>query len=329
MKLGMEIPAFPTVSPMRLLAPGGRKLKRWFPFAEKNGQLTFLGRTAIYHGLQTLDLARGSTVLVPAYHEGVEIDTLLASGYHLRYFRVSKNLGVDLADVTKRLDSSMSALYVIHYFGFPQPIDDIRAFCDRHGLKMIEDCALALFSRDRATWLGSVGDMAIFSVHKTLPVANLGFLLTRTATPLHHLRPVPVTTTFVQTVDVLRRSVRATPMAPVERAAMAMRRLLTRTTSLDVVQDVNPEEGQWASRMAEIGVSRWSRYMLHGTDPEKIISRRRRNYRHLATRLNDRLQLPFPSLPDGVCPLFLPLLVENKLEVQRRLAERGVMCVSF
>src|SRR2546430_17421972 len=101
-----------------------------------------------YHGVATLNRPAQTTILVPAYHQGVEIDALLAAGYALRYYRVDEQLRIDLADVEQRLDNTVSALYVTHYFGFPQPLEPIRRLCQARRLKLIEDCALSLFSRD-------------------------------------------------------------------------------------------------------------------------------------------------------------------------------------
>jgi len=67
--------------------------------------------------LAVLKLPEHSTILVPAYHQGVEIDTLLAAGYQVRYYRVDERLLVDFEDLERRLDRAVSALYVIHYFG--------------------------------------------------------------------------------------------------------------------------------------------------------------------------------------------------------------------
>ena len=69
--------------------------------------------------------------------------------------------GADVAIVGAPIDETVSALYVIHYFGFPQPLRLARSFCDAHRIALIEDCALSLFSRDDGVWLGSVGDLAL------------------------------------------------------------------------------------------------------------------------------------------------------------------------
>jgi dTDP-4-amino-4,6-dideoxygalactose transaminase len=154
---------------------------------------------------------------VPSYHQGVEIDTLLAAGYQVRYYRVTEQLCVNLEDVEQRVDDTVSALYVIHYFGFAQPLDPIRRFCDAHRLQLIEDCALSLFSRANGTWLGSVGDLALYSVYKTLPLPHGGFLLTKAGQPASALPPAPLASTFIQTLDLLHQGLQASGWGRLER----------------------------------------------------------------------------------------------------------------
>src|SRR5262245_13919179 len=201
---------------------------RWFPFDVPGGAWTFSGRVALYHGLPHLDLPPHSVILVPNYHQGVEIDALVAAGYKLRYYRVGQQLEIDLCDVERRLDAEVSALYVIHYFGFPQPIARLRAFCDAHGLKLIEDCALSLFSRDGSQWLGSAGDLAIYSVYKTLPLPHGGFLITKEEQPAPALDGAPLRSTVVQTMDLINQTLRVTGWAGVERTITRTTRTLKR-----------------------------------------------------------------------------------------------------
>ena len=219
MKPATVVPVYPTLA--SLSAPPVARRKRlnaqwrtWFPFSCGSGLWSFSGRVALYHGLPSLELPVGSTILVPSYHQGVEIDTLLAAGYRLRYYRLDESLAIDLRDVERRLDATVSALYVTHYFGFPQPIAAVRGFCEAHGLRLIEDCALSLFSRhDDGTWLGSHGDLALFSVYKTLALPHGGFAVTKRALPATTLRPVPLASTLVQTIDLVQQTLRATGWA--------------------------------------------------------------------------------------------------------------------
>ncbi len=322
-----EIPAFPSLSPFRLLSPGNRAWQECYPFTEDNGSMTLIGRVALYHGLLSQKL-EGATILVPNYHEGVEIDTLLAAGCKLVYYSVTDDLRIDLDDVEQRLQDA-KVLYVIHYFGYPQPMDEIMAFCKKHDLKVIEDCALALFSRDTGGWLGRYGDIAIFSVHKTCPTPGLGFLRSNQPVKLDGLVPVSSKTTLIQSVALFRRSIRASSLAGIERGLMALRRWISRTTSVDIHEDLNPEKGQWDPRMSKLAPSKWAYYLMRFINPNRIIARRRENFERLADGLRGFADLPVDRLPDGMCPLFLPILVERKLEVQKRLGELGVESINF
>src|SRR5438105_15451798 len=86
----------------------------------------------------------------------------------------------DFADARKRAaGADVSAVYVIHYAGFPQDMAEARKLADELGVPLIEDCALALLSRDGGDPLGSTGDVSVFCLYKTLPVPNGGLLLVR------------------------------------------------------------------------------------------------------------------------------------------------------
>ncbi len=203
MAMRSRIPVYPSAASFPRLGRLRPKWRGWFPFNSPSGTWTFSGRVALYHGLPTLHLPPGSTILVPAYHQGVEIQTLLVAGYRLRYYRLDERLGIDFADLERRVDKSVSALHVIHYFGFAQPLEPIRSFCDAHRLKLIEDCALSLFTQDNGTWVGSVGDLALFSVYKTLPLPHGGYLVTKEGPSRNGLHPAPWRSTALQTLDLL------------------------------------------------------------------------------------------------------------------------------
>jgi dTDP-4-amino-4,6-dideoxygalactose transaminase len=110
--------AYFTLPPISLCARGSDAWKQVFPFTEPGGAWTFSGRVALFAGLRQIQLPVGSTVLVPSYFQGTEIDTLIAAGYKLRFYAIDDNFEVDLADVEQKLDDNVSALYIIHYFGY-------------------------------------------------------------------------------------------------------------------------------------------------------------------------------------------------------------------
>jgi len=320
---GAVIPLGPTWSQFTRLPNWSSRWQQSFPFSAPTGTWAFSGRVALYHGVATLNLPAQSTILVPAYHQGVEIDALLAAGYALRYYRVDEHLRIDLADVEQRLDDTVSALYVTHYFGFPQPLEPIRRLCESRRLKLIEDCALSLFSRDDRTWLGSVGDLAIFSVYKTLPLPHGGFVVTKSERPTRALPPAPRASTFVQMGDLLQQGLRTSGWGQFEAWALRTSQQFTKAIRWNRRQTIC-SGSDWDPRMLGYGVSPWVARLMRLMDPAVVVARRRMNYMRLASRLRSHVTCPFPDLPAGTCPLFFPVIVPERRLFQQDLELLGV-----
>jgi dTDP-4-amino-4,6-dideoxygalactose transaminase len=323
------VPVYPTGGHFWRLPSWSAKWRAWFQFSVQSGMWTFSGRVALYHGLGSLKLPEHSTILVPAYHQGVEIDTLLAAGHQVRYYRVDERLLVDFEDLERRLDRTVSTLYVIHYFGFPQPLEPIQRFCEAHRLRLIEDCALSLFSRDNGTWLGSIGDLALFSVYKSVPLPHGGFLLTKNARPAVRLRPAPSSSTCAQALDLLHQGLQASGWMGLERCLARTSRWVTRRMHWDRSRTITSGGASWDSRLLEYGASSLSRGLMRLVDPTDVVVRRRSNFAQLVARLRDHLSVPFHELPAGTCPLFLPVMVPDKPRFQRELERRGVQSVNL
>jgi dTDP-4-amino-4,6-dideoxygalactose transaminase len=326
---GRVIPLLPTLSASALLRPAGSAWRGWFPFCDNGPDWTFSGRGALHHGLPSLSLPRGSTILVPPYHQGVEIDTLLGAGYRVRYYRLGEQLMLDFADLERRLDETVSALYVIHYFGFPQPLRLARSFCDAHRIALIEDCALSLFSRDDGVWLGSVGDLALFSAYKTVPVPHGGLLVTKVKRERPSLRPAPLGSTLVQTLDLLHEGLKASGWRRTEQWLTRATRWVAAAIRWERHRAVSAGIGHWDPRLLTYGASPWVAWLTRRVDPAEVVARRRRNFERLASHLRGRLSLPFPALPPGICPLFLPVMVSDKASFQESLARQGVQSADW
>jgi dTDP-4-amino-4,6-dideoxygalactose transaminase len=75
------------------------------------------------------------------------------------------------------------AIGIVHYAGIPCDMDAIMAIAARHGLKVIEDCALAVGARWRGKHVGVFGDAAIVSFYpvKHITTGDGGMFVTRHA----------------------------------------------------------------------------------------------------------------------------------------------------
>ncbi|HEX8909449.1 MAG TPA: DegT/DnrJ/EryC1/StrS family aminotransferase [Anaeromyxobacteraceae bacterium] len=325
---GRVLTALPTLSP-RLLAPRLRAAPAPFPLGGVEARRYYFARNAVWQAARMLGLA-GHEVLVPAYHHGVEVEALEAAGAAPRFVRVDAEMRLDLAHLEGSIGPRTRALYVIHYLGFPQPLDEVMALARRRGLPVIEDCALALLSRDGAVPLGSRGDAGVFCLYKSLPVPNGGVLaLNRELDAPAPARAAPLASTLSHATgsflahlalrhgpagasvrEGLRRAQRAV------RSATGLRPLATGTMHFDPAA-------------ADVGMSWLSRLILENLDYEAIVEARRRNWSLLFARLRELAPPVQHELPPGVCPLFYPLLVDDKPRTAAQLAARGIETIEF
>ena len=144
-----------------------------------------------------LGVGDGDVVLMPAYHHGVEVEAVRRTGARVVFYRVDARFTADLDDIRAKAKGAR-VLYLTYIAGWPQPLDEARAIAREHGLLLVEDVALSLFSRDAAGRpFGAAGDLAVFCLYKTLPVPHGGVALASAPLPpgrappllstLHHL----------------------------------------------------------------------------------------------------------------------------------------------
>jgi perosamine synthetase len=331
----MSYPPEPYISALLSLSPAGalgRRDDSWrstFPFSSPFGGWAFSGRAALAAGLAGLGLEAGAQILVPAYFQGTEIDTLLRRGYKLKFFRVRPDFSANLDDIERLVTDRTAALYIIHYFGLPQPLDELAALAHRRGIKLIEDCALSLYSRDSETWLGSRGDLSFFSVYKTVPLPHGGYVVLKEPGRIEVLPPPPLQSTFNQTIDLMMEHLLSTghrsPLGRTRRAFRLVRRVLGWTRG-EVVESGSIA---WDKRILDFGASRLVRELMNLHRPEDVVARRRENFRILHGLLREHSVLKFEHLPTGTCPLFYPIVVHDKEAAQRALRDRGVGSINL
>ncbi|MEO1140134.1 MAG: DegT/DnrJ/EryC1/StrS family aminotransferase [Pseudomonadota bacterium] len=343
------ITAMPTQMSLRLL-PKNRVAD--LPFTDRSRLQTFSGRVAIFQGVKALGLGEGDHVLLPAYACGSEVDAVVKAGCDPVYYPVLPDLSPDLEACRARLaeTKTIKAFFVTHYFGFAQPIAEMRHFADQHGLALIEDCAHGFLSASPdGTPVGRTGDIAIFSYMKTLPLTDGGACVSnKTGLNVHdaQLRPPAISKLIGRFLFQLELSLKRNgafaaklfstvvrgparllksaihmlkgkkkPMAP---PAEGRRETLTPSEEMEVLA-LDPARINWS-------ISKLASGTMARLDLDRIRDIRRRNYKRLVHAVG---QIPgirplFDALPEGTCPLFCPIELEDAPEVQLDLARNGV-----
>jgi perosamine synthetase len=325
---------------------GERAQLQPFPLDRREALLTFSGTAAMYQAFRSLRLPPGSVVLCPSYNCGHEIEPLTRLGLTVECYRITADLAIDLDDLERRFDENVKALVVTHYFGFAQPLAQLRALCDRYGVLLVEDCAHALLSDDASGTLGRVGDLAIYSMRKTVPIPNGGAVLFNNTAPARQddLQPPARMSTWLKSVDlvgksVLDRFVRSRAwrdvlpliaLSPLVLGSRALEGLYPRSSSAHYNPD--DEDFRFATEILSWGISPLSLRILDRIDWSGIAARRRRNYRFLAQALQgiDGCRVLLPTLPDYTCPLYLPIFVQQRpVDVYHHLARNRIYADVF
>ncbi|HLO15289.1 MAG TPA: DegT/DnrJ/EryC1/StrS family aminotransferase [Anaerolineales bacterium] len=84
-----------------------------------------------------------------------------------------RTYNIDPAKIEQAITPKTKAILVVHLYGQAADMDPINAIAQKHGLKVIEDCAQAHGARYKGSRAGSLGDAAGFSFY---PGKNLGAL---------------------------------------------------------------------------------------------------------------------------------------------------------
>ncbi|HEV2075181.1 MAG TPA: aminotransferase class V-fold PLP-dependent enzyme, partial [Thermoleophilaceae bacterium] len=283
---------FPPLDPRTYARRAQRELP--FPLEEERCRIFHLARHGLVRGLTALGLRPGDQVLAPAYHHGSEIEALVRSGLGCRFYEATETLAPDPDELEASLGPRVRALHLIHYLGFPQDAVRWRRWCDERGLLMIEDAAQAwLAGAERP--VGSLGDLAIFSLYKTLGVPGGGAVVCAAPLPAPGGRP----------------ALHAARLAKAHRSWVALR--WPRLAHPRQVRSGPPGggvgEGEFAVGDPDTPPSMLTRFLLRRLEPAGAPERRRQNYRFLLDRLGGLVPPPFADLPGGASPFAFPVAV--------------------
>jgi dTDP-4-amino-4,6-dideoxygalactose transaminase len=311
----------------------------WPQFANRQTIFTHQGRDAIALICKHWGLGPEDEVLVPAYNCGSEVDPLLWCVCRVVLYRVDSKTNIDPDDIRNRITNRTKLLYVTHYFGWPQDIEELTQYCRSRNILVLEDCALSLFSSGPKVPIGHTGDAAIFSFPKTLPVPDGGALILRNAERDFDpaLKPPDRKDILFRTLPLLQinliRTAERLCLYPLARKLFGKNLLRQDTSDSDDSSgypDI-PYSYYFDSETADWSASRITKRILARVIADEIISRRRSNYLYLHNSLQDVVGIKplFQTLPTGVCPLVFPVLVSNRSRWVAELNNRGVSGIAW
>jgi len=126
------------------------------------------GRFALYHGLKSIGLKEGDEVLIPSFICRDVLSAINQLSLSPIYYDVDIELKPQLSSDCFKF---AKAILIVNYFGFPQNLELINEYIEKNKCILIEDNAHGFLSCDsQGKYLGTRGDMGIFSIRKTIPL---------------------------------------------------------------------------------------------------------------------------------------------------------------
>ena len=240
------------------------------------------------------------------------------TGYRVVYYRLNEDLTVDL-DYLKELMGRVKAdaILTMNYYGSAKTDDAVR-LAKENGLVVIEDFSHCTFSLKQI--FNPEVDIYVSSIRKSVGVCDGSIILSKEKMPEQYIQE------------------EVKDFADKRFVAQTDKRHYTWSKDQEKKQEflgtIRECEGIIDEFTAVRPISERAKKMLAQVNGEEIAYARKQNMKHLWNRLNEFQKVSgvscgFKIVPglercfDGA-PFSLPILVENRDEVQGKLARRGV-----
>ncbi len=109
------------------------------------------------------------------------------AGIKPRLVDVGEDLNIDCKKIEKTINKKTKAIMPVHLSGIPSDLEKIKKICKKNRIHLIEDAAHAFGTKFKNKFIGTVGDVGIFSLHprKNFHVLGDGGLVVTNNTKLY------------------------------------------------------------------------------------------------------------------------------------------------
>jgi dTDP-4-amino-4,6-dideoxygalactose transaminase len=115
-----------------------------------------------------INLKKGDEVILPSYGFVSIANAIVLRGAKPVFVEINpEDLNISYDDIKNRTTNKTKAIYVIHYAGNACEIEKISQFAKSKKIFLIEDAAHAFLGKYKNKFLGTFGDIGVFSFHET------------------------------------------------------------------------------------------------------------------------------------------------------------------
>ena len=115
-----------------------------------------------------LNIKSGDEVIMPSYGYVSLCNAVVLRGGTPIFAEINpKTLNIDPDDIKRKITKKTKAIFVIHYGGNACELDQIIKIKNKFNLFLVEDAAHSFLGKYKNKYLGTIGDIGVFSFHET------------------------------------------------------------------------------------------------------------------------------------------------------------------
>ena len=153
--------------------PFVQKLEQdWCNYYDVNHSVSMNSATSgLYASIGALGIGYGDEVITSPFTMSACAAGIMVYGAIPIFADIQLETGcLDPQSIENNITERTKAILVIHQFGIPADMDPIMELASKYNLKVIEDCAQAHGAKYKGRYVGTIGDIGVFSlnVNKTI-----------------------------------------------------------------------------------------------------------------------------------------------------------------
>ena len=133
--------------------------------------LTASGTDALEMACILAKFSKDDEIIIPSYNFPSAATSIIRCGAIPVFVEVnSHDMNISINSIQNAITSKTKGIILTHYAGVSAQIFEIMKIADINNLIVIEDAAQAIYSKNKAQYLGTIGHLGILSFHQTKSV---------------------------------------------------------------------------------------------------------------------------------------------------------------
>ena len=133
------------------------------------------GASAIELAASVLRLKSSDEIIIPSHTYCASALPFVRYNAKIKWVDINKDdFTIDIDHLKKCINKNTKVVFAVHLYGLPCKINEIKKICNKKRIILIEDCAQSLGSKIKNKYVGTYGDMSIFSFHQQKNMTTLG-----------------------------------------------------------------------------------------------------------------------------------------------------------